>query len=247
MAVVKGSKQIKMVVVPHRPMRAILFGLVSVLVIAGFSAGAYFYGFDQGVNENILVREERDQLLDEVSRYRVEVDTLQQQLVNAQQSSAVDRQALVEVQGVLVNLQDLNAQLQEDVLFYRQIMSPENQESGLVIGQVDLSATEEENRIRYHIELKQLANNDNVITGYANVNILGKQNGQEVSLPLHTLALNENQKDIRLQFRYFQNIEGEMLVPEDFAPENIQIVAVNQGNDRKTVQKNFVWLVESDL
>jgi len=145
---------------------------------------------------------------------------------------------------MLVGLREINAQLEEDVLFYRQIMSPENDESGLAIGQLDLSATEEENRIRYHIELKQLANNENVISGYANVNILGMQEGSEVSFPLRSIAVDENQLDIRLQFRYFQNIEGELIIPENFVPETVQILAVAQGENAKTVQKNFVWLVE---
>jgi len=145
---------------------------------------------------------------------------------------------------MLVGLREINAQLEEDVLFYRQIMSPKNDESGLAIGQLDLSATEEENRIRYHIELKQLANNENVISGYANVNILGMQEGSEVSFPLRSIAVDENQLDIRLQFRYFQNIEGELIIPENFVPETVQILAVAQGENAKTVQKNFVWLVE---
>ena len=89
-----------------------------------------------------------------------------------------------------------------------------------------------------------MANNENVISGYANVNILGMQEGSEVSFPLRSIAVDENQLDIRLQFRYFQNIEGELIIPENFVPETMQILAVAQGKNAKTVQKNFVWLVE---
>ena len=67
--------------------------------------------------------------------------------------------------------------------FNAQIMSPENTENGLVIGQLDLTGTEEENRVRYRIELKQLINNENVVSGHVNVNVVGIQNGQEVSMP----------------------------------------------------------------
>ena len=89
-----------------------------------------------------------------------------------------------------------------------------------------------------------MANNENVISGYANVNILGMQEGSEVSFPLRSIAVDENQLDIRLQFRYFQNIEGELIIPENFVPKTMQILAVAQGKNAKTVQKNFVWLVE---
>lgn len=244
MTVVKGSKQIKMVVVPHRPMRGFLLIFGGIVLAVSLAGAGTFYGYMRGINENINVRLERDQLRVDVESSREQLALIQQGLVNAEQASLVDRQALVDVQSTLFNLREINAQLEADVLFYRQIMSPENNESGLAIGQLDLSGTEEENRIRYRIELKQLANNDDVISGHANVNIMGMQNGQEVSLPLRSLSIEENQLDIRLQFRYFQNIEGELIIPENFVPETVQILAVSQGDNAKTVQKNFVWLVE---
>ena len=244
MAVVKGSKQIKMVVVPHKPMRKVILILSTLFMAVFLSSAGVYYGYYRGTNENIEVRIERDQLSIEVNTLQSQLEIIQQDLVNIEQASLVDKQALVEVQEMMVGLRETNAQLEEDVLFYRQIMSPENDESGLVIGQLDLSATEEENRIRYHIELKQLANNENLISGYTNVNILGTQDGNEVSFPLRSLAQDESQLDIRLQFRYFQNIEGELVIPDDFIPVAVQILAVSQGDNAKTVQKNFAWLVE---
>ena len=92
--------------------------------------------------------------------------------------------------------------------------------------------------------MKQLANNENLISGYANVNIMETQDGNEVSLPLRSIAPDESQLDIRLQFRYFQNIEGELIVPENFIPEAVQILAVSQGENAKTVQKNFAWVID---
>ena len=244
MAVVKGSKQIQMVVVPHRPWRSISLTLGAFCVAVFLAVAGIYYGYTRGTKENISVRIERDQLSTNINILQAQMEILQQDFVNVEQASLVDRQALVEVQDMLVDLREINAQLEEDVLFYRQIMSPENDESGLAIGQLDLRATEEENRIRYRIELKQFADNENVITGYANVNILGMQNGNEVSFPLRSVAPEQSQLDIRLQFRYFQNIEGELIIPDDFVPETVQILAVSQGEDSKTIQKNFVWLVE---
>jgi len=244
MAVVKGSKQIKMVVVPHSPLRSLFLTLGGLIVTVTLTGVGIYYGYSRGTNENINVRIERDQLSNDVTSLQTQQEILQQDFVNVEQASLVDRQALVEVQDILVGLREINAQLEEDVFFYRKIMSPENGESGLAIGQLDLSATEEENRIRYHIELIQLANNENVISGYANVNILGMQDGSEVSFPLRSIAPDESQLDIKLQFRYFQNIEGELIIPENFIPETVQILAISQGENEKTVQKKFVWLVE---
>ncbi|MFL2840749.1 MAG: DUF6776 family protein [Pseudohongiellaceae bacterium] len=244
MAVVKGSKQTQMVVVPHMPLRGLLLTLGTLFVAVIFAAGGIYYGYTHGTNENINVRIERDQLSTDVNSFQTQLEILQQDFVNLEQASMVDKLALVEVQDMLVGLREINAQFEEDILFYRQIIYPDNDESGLEIGQLDLSATEEENRIRYHLELKQLPNDANVIIGYANINILGMQEGSAVSFPLRSVALDESQLDIRLQFKYFQNIEGELLIPDNFFPETVQILAVSQGENAKTVQKNFAWLVE---
>jgi hypothetical protein len=241
---VKGSKQLKMVVVPYRPWNKALSRLGVVILLAACGIGFYFYGYSQGVFVNGDAREQRDQLMVRVDVMDGELDSLQQELINSEQASTVDRQALDEVQGTIMNLREIIAQLEEDVLYYKQIMSPENNDNGLMIGQLDLLQTEQSNRIRYRLELRQVGNNDNLITGYTNVNILGTQDRQEISIPLRSLAVDEDQIDIKIQFRYFQNIQGELELPEGFIPAGVQIIAVAEGGNEKTIQKSFAWLVE---
>lgn len=241
---VKGSKQLKMVVVPHRPWRNAMVRLGVCMLLVATGAGFYFYGYSQGVFVNGDARAERDQLMAQVNDMSRQISVLQQELINSEQASTVDRQALDEVQGTIINLRETIAQLEEDVLFYKQIMSPENNETGLMIGQLDLLSTEEDNRIRYRLELRQQGNNEKLVSGYANVNILGNRDRQEISMPLRSLAVDEDQLDIKLQFRYFQNIQGVLVLPEDFEPLGIQILAVDEGDNPKTVQKSFAWVVE---
>jgi hypothetical protein len=245
MAVVKGSRQEKMVVVPYRPLRVFWLRTCVVVLFLATGGAAYFYGFSSGVRENGEARVERDQLQASVQRMEVENGALNQQLLNIEQSSTVDKQALQNVQQTILGLREKISQLEEDVLFYKQIMSPENDESGLVIGQLDLVATDVPGTIRYKMELKQQGNNENLIDGYANINVLGMRNSQEISIPLHELSESEQETDIRLQFRYFQNIEGELVLPEDFEPTKVQILAVAEGDNAKTVQKSFGWIVEN--
>ncbi len=68
MAVVKGSKQIKMVVVPHRPLRSIMLvsGILFVVLVIGL--GTFYFGYNEGMDENFNVRQERDQL-------RIQIDS----------------------------------------------------------------------------------------------------------------------------------------------------------------------------
>lgn len=242
--IVKGSKQLKMIVVPYRPWRKTVACLGILLLVAATGGGFYFYGYSEGVFINGDARQERDELIVQVDVMSSQLNILQQELTNSEQANAVDRQALEEVQGTIINLRETIAQLEEDVLYYKQIMSPENTETGLMIGQLDLLQTDLQNRIRYRLELRQAGNNDNLVSGYVNVNILGTRDRQEISMPLRSLAVEEDQLDIKLQFRYFQNIQGELILPDGFLPLGVQILAVDEGNNGKTIQKSFAWLVE---
>ena len=242
--IVKGSKQLKMIVVPYRPWRKTVACLGVLLLVAATGGGFYFYGYSEGVFINGDARQERDELIVQVDVMSSQLNILQQELTNSEQANAVDRQALEEVQGTIINLRETIAQLEEDVLYYKQIMSPENTETGLMIGQLDLLQTDLQNRIRYRLELRQAGNNDNLVSGYVNVNILGTRDRQEISMPLRSLAVEEDQLDIKLQFRYFQNIQGELILPDGFLPLGVQILAVDEGNNGKTIQKSFAWLVE---
>ncbi len=232
-----------MIVVPYQPWRTAFNWVVIILIVVSSSAGFYFYGYGAGIQVSGDAREERDTLLIQMDDMNSQMSFLQQELINTEQASAVDRQALEEVQDTILNFRETIAQLEEDVLYYKQIMSPENNDTGLMIGQLDLVNMNDAGRVRYRLELRQVGNNDNIISGYANVNILGSQDRQEISMPLRSVAVDENQLDIRLQFRYFQNIQGELLLPERFEPLGVQIIAVDEGND-ETVQKSFAWVVE---
>lgn len=245
MVAVKGSKQEKMIVVPYRPLRLFWMRVGVVLALVAAGGVSYFYGFYAGVRENGDARVERDELQNAVVAMQDENASLRQQLLKIEQAGTVDQQALSSVQQTIVGLREKISQLEEDVLFYKQIMSPENDERGLVVGQLDLVATDTPGTIRYKVELKQQGNNENVISGHANINIVGLRNYEEISIPLSELSATQPDEDIRLQFRYFQNIEGELSLPDDFEPTKVQIVAVAEGNNAKTVQKSFGWLVEN--
>lgn len=231
-------------VVPYRPWHALVMkvAVLAAIVVAG--TGAYIHGYRTSVAENGNARAELQGLRDELVLIGSENAALRQQILNLEQSGTVDKQALDSVQRTILALREQISQLEEDVLFYRQIMSPENTETGLVIGQLDLVATETPNIVRYKLELKQQGNNENLVSAHVNVDVTGMQGGEAVSLPLHSISSQQDSADIRLQFRYFQNIEGEMLLPAGFEPTRIEILAVAEGDNGKTVQKSFGWIVE---
>ena len=242
--VVKGSKQERMVVVPHRPGQRALFTLLVLIGVALSAAGGWGYAYYTTVLTQEGDKAEKNELLAQLSEARKKNENLERQVAILDRTSAVDKQTGLELQETLTSLRQRVAQLEEDVLFYRKVVEEETKETGLVIEQLDIDATRSSDRYRYKLVMRQQdADGDTYLAGHVNFNLVGQLRGQQVVLPLRDLSEAEVDLDIRLRFKYFQNIEGEFVLPEGFQPDRIQIAAVATEPVSKRFSEEFGWVV----
>jgi hypothetical protein len=219
--VVKGSKQEKMVVVPYRPGRRFVLVCFLALGIGASALGGFMFGIETENSE------------------------LRRQVAILDRSSVMDQRATEEVQETIIGLRDRVARLEQDVVYYRQVVSEETEDTGLIISQLDIDATRESNRYRYKLVFRQQdADGDTFLTGHVNINLVGSQGEEQQILSLRDLSAEQDQLDIRLRFKYFQNIEGELVLPDNFVPDRMQVAAVSVEPVEKSINQNFSWVVE---
>ena len=231
-------------VVPYRPGRRVLFTLLLLTGVAVSAAGGWGYAYYTTVLAQQGEQAEKRELSAQLTDLRQENEALRRQIAILDRSSAVDQQTGAELQETLTALRQRVAQLEEDVLFYRQVVEGEIDETGLVIGQLDIDATRSPDRYRYKLVMRQQdADGDTYLTGHVNFNLVGQLQDQQVILPLRDLSEFEDELDIRLRFKYFQNIEGELALPEGFQPDRIQIAAVATEPVSKRINEDFGWVV----
>ena len=231
-------------VVPYRPGRRVLFTLLLLTGVAVSAAGGWGYAYYTTVLTQQGEQAEKRELSAQLTDLRQENEALKRQIAILDRSSAVDQQTGAELQETLTALRQRVAQLEEDVLFYRQVVEEEADETGLVIGQLDIDATRSPDRYRYKLVMRQQdADGDTYLTGHVNINLVGQLHDQQVILPLRDLSEFEDELDIRLRFKYFQNIEGELALPEGFQPDRIQIAAVATEPVSKRINEDFGWVV----
>ena len=231
-------------VVPYRPGRRVLFTLLLLTGVAVSAAGGWGYAYYATVLTQQGEQAEKRELSAQLTDLRQENEALKGQIAILGRSSAVDQQTGAELQETLTALRQRVAQLEEDVLFYRQVVEEETEETGLVIGQLDIDATRSPDRYRYKLVMRQQdADGDTYLTGHVNFNLVGQLQDQQVILPLRDLSEFEDELDIRLRFKYFQNIEGELALPEGFQPDRIQIAAVATEPVSKRINEDFGWVV----
>ena len=243
--VVKGSKHEKMVVVPYRPGRRFVLVVLLVLGVAVSAVGGFMFSYSNTLRSQQSEQATQQELNELLIGAETKNSELRRQIAILDRSSVMDQLATEEVQETIIGLRDRVAQLEQDIVYYRQVVSAETEDTGLIISQLDIDVTRESNRYRYKLVLRQQdADGDTFLTGHVNINLVGSQGEEKQILSLRDLSAEQDQLDIRLRFKYFQNIEGELVLPENFVPDRLQVAAVSVGPVEKSINQNFSWVVE---
>lgn len=244
MTTVKGSKQFRMMVVPYRPYVRVLLSVAVIALLAVTGVVSYFVGNAQGIELQKQAIAERDRLRVELQSTKSDAEQLSQQVANLSLASEVDKRSSEDVRQEVIELKAEIAALQEDISFYRSLMAPTDNQRGLTIGSVDVISTGVPRQYEFKVVVQQLATNHELLNGTLNVNIIGREGDVMKVIPLKDLSEQVDSEDIRLRFKYFQPIEGQLELPFGFTPERIELTARSTGRNSTVVEKKFGWLVQ---
>jgi hypothetical protein len=241
---VKGKVLKKFIVVPHRPVRRFSLTLLTMIVMVGGIYGAHWLGEKQGVGQEKILRQERQRLQIELSDSSAREDQLRQRVAILENATFVDKESVDGVRQTNRELADHIAQLEEEVALYQGIMAPSDTTSGLTIQAVNLIKTASANRYRFKVMLTQVGSNASYLQGSVEVSILGVQNGEVTSYSLNELSSEISDTEIQFRYRYFQEFTGELVLPENFTPDQVQVIAQSNGDKSARLEKAYTW---SDL
>ena len=153
----------------------------------------------------------------------------------------LDEKALELLRTELANDRTGHAALEEEVRFYRSLMAPGSVKNGVSLGEPQLVASDEEGRVAFRLLVQQQANKHALVKGKLDVQLRGEMAGQEVFYPLSEIADSISDPAIELRFRYFQAVEGELVIPQGFDPRSIEINAAISQPKKLTLAESFEW------
>jgi hypothetical protein len=191
------------------------------------------YDYDTLLNERSVLNDQLEKANEEIKKHRERIAVLER-------AGQIDKQGYGGVEQSLKQAQDEMLELKEEVAFYRGIVSPTETASGLSIADFQVSGIGEERAYRFKLVMTQMKSNTRLIKGYARVAFEGVQNGAQVEHTLYKVSGGALDK-LKLRFKYFQNIEGEIVLPEGFLPSRVVIDVVPSGKDLTRLKKTFDW------
>jgi len=241
MTVVKGSKQDKLMVVSYDPWTRFFKRLTILLIVAALAGASYLFGRYEASEAQAQAVAERDQLREDLKMAEDEMASYSQRVIMLEKGGEVDRRSTEGLRQNLVDLRNQIATLQEEVAFYKGIMAPSTRKQDLRIQKVDVEPTLEARRFRYKVVVTQVGTNQRFVSGLAAVNVVGVLDGKQTIYGLRDISDDVQDYGIKYRFRYFQEIEGELVLPEGFVAESIEVVLQTNGSKANRVEQVFPW------
>ena len=210
--------------------------LVVVSAYLVFEFGRIKAGYDTLEAANI-----EQAYIDHITKLDAEIVELKQEIAILETNIEVDSESY---KAVEVNLATLQAKIQEQrdaIAFYRGIVSPSDGNSGLRVQDLKFTRGKAEREFNVRLVLVQAMKHDRKVSGDVNLSIVGEQNGTETTYAFGQLVPEDAESAWVFSFRYFQDFDRQVVLPDGFTPERINVEVRSKTRSISSIEESFDW------
>lgn len=168
---------------------------------------------------------ERDEQIDTLRRSVAELETLK---------SAQDRERQ-EVSRTIGELQAEIARQRQQLDFLKGVVSSAEPPAEVAIRNLRLDRDPATGRVRVRLSIVQPGNPRSMVSGQVKVTLEGSRDGRAARIILFETPYD---------FRYFENIDRELSLPDGVSPERVQIEIQPSGRSSRPVVQSVLWPLE---
>jgi hypothetical protein len=209
---------------------------VAVLVVyASFEFGRTIAGYSAATS--FAQRFALSLRVDELGR---RVKDLEGEVARRDVTRQVDEQAQAETQAMIGELQAELARQQQDLDFYRGLVSERFGAGSLKIQQLSVTPGDGERAFVVQVTLVQTTLRDQLANGTLSIALDGARGGALVRLPMREIAVG-GRSQVTFTLRYFQTLSIPLLLPEGFEPASLRVEFRSNRSGPEPQQQTFPW------
>lgn len=165
-------------------------------------------------------------------------ETLSQEVTILRRSDQISRDANRDLERTLAERDEEIAGLRADVAFYERFVGATGQRRGLSVH--DLEVRLQSGEVWHFVAtLTQNVNRGAVNSGRVTLSVEGTRNDRLERLSWSALRKQNNAPGQPYSFKYFEQVEGEVMLPQGFKPLRVTVRLVPQGGS--AVEQSFPW------
>ena len=163
---------------------------------------------------------------------------LEQRVATLSRSDQISREANRDLQSTLAERDEEIASLRADVGFYERFVGATGQRHGLAVHDLKLQAQDAQ-VWKFTATLTQNLNRGAVNSGRLTVAVEGSVGGRMQKADWATLRQQADATGLPYSFKYFQQVEGDLLLPAGMKP--VRVVVRLQPAGGAAVEQSFTW------
>lgn len=172
-----------------------------------------------------------------LAQQRRQLDDINQRMVTLSRSDQISRSANGELQSSLAERDEEIASLRADVAFYERLVGSTSQRKGLNVHSIEFAPTDA-GSWNYRAVLTQNLNRGAISQGQLRFSVEGVRAGKLATLGWDDLHQKPGAPGQDYSFRYFQELEGNVMLPKDFTPQRVR---VSLRGGAGGVEQTFDW------
>lgn len=209
------------------------------LFVAILPVGTY-YGADWYLGENQRQLEvDNSHLVEQVSLLRFDLREAEQDNANLLMSAQMNQDVEQQLQNELISWRERNELLESEIQFYLSLMEPASNNQGVFVQSAELVALDDPNAYRYSVIVAQKSQEHPRVEGDISIELISENENQSTVLGLAELA--DEGANLPIGFRFFQQLEGVIYLPEAFRPDRwvVRVDLVSSGSD--PIIESYDW------
>ena len=163
---------------------------------------------------------------------------LEQRVATLSRSDQISREANRDLQSTLAERDEEIASLRADVAFYERFVGATGQRHGLAVHDLKLQAQDAQ-VWKFTATLTQNLNRGAVNSGRLTLAVEGSVGGRMQKADWATLRQQADAAGLPYSFKYFQQVEGDLLLPAGMKP--VRVVVRLQPASGAAVEQSFTW------
>lgn len=223
-----------------RRLSALLAGVVLVILAAGayltYELGRYRAGYSVLDERRRTARFER-----ELAARAARIDELERRQAILETSREIDAETYARVEQELERLQARIQAQDEELAFYRGIVTPEDGVSGLKIQTLELVPGDAERHYGVRLILVQAIVHNERLSGSVGLSVAGRLDGEPAEYGYEALSAETETGPLEYDFRYFQTLEPTLALPVGFEPDTVTVEIRPREPRGDPVTRQFGW------
>ncbi len=216
-----------------------------IAAVMAILVGAYLifeFGRIQADFNIVDASKEKQDLRAEIDLRDEEILLLKQDVARLETNSLVEGEAYKDVETNLIDLQQKIQEQKNAIAFYRGIVSPKDGGRGLRIANLKLTRGKDEQHFNLRLVLVQVMQHDRSVKGKVEFSVEGAQNGVTTTYKLAQLLPEDGKSNWPFAFRYFQDFDRELVIPDGFTPDKITVEVISNTRSIASLTESFDWL-----